>query len=83
MKDKTKSSKGAGIETDQAEQLKALLNQSTKVLCKNCDTEETDSSTTSKQDNKSLSPFERKNTQTEKIMVKKRDTNLIASRKQL
>ena len=36
------------METDQAEQLDACLNYCTKVLNKNCDTEETDISTTSK-----------------------------------
>ena len=31
------------METDQAEQVDALLNQSTNAMNKNCDTEETDS----------------------------------------
>ena len=48
LKDKTKGSEWSGMETDQAEQVDAPLNQSTKVLNKNCDTEETDASTTSK-----------------------------------
>ena len=37
------------METDQAKQLVTLLNQSVKVFNKNCDTKETDTSTTSKQ----------------------------------
>ena len=32
VKDRTKHSKGSGMETEQAEQLDALLNQSDKVL---------------------------------------------------
>ena len=48
LKDKTKISKGSGMETDQAELLDVPLNQSAKVLNKNHDTEETDASTTSK-----------------------------------
>ena len=39
LKDKIKSCKGTGIETDQAEQLDALLNQSAKALNKNHNTE--------------------------------------------
>ena len=46
LTDETKSIKGSGIETDQAKQLDVLLNQSAKVLNKNCNTEETDTSTT-------------------------------------
>ena len=37
-KDKMKSSEGSGIETDQAGQSEALLNQSTKILHKNWET---------------------------------------------
>ena len=58
VKDRTKSSQGSTMETDQAKQLDALLNQSVKVLNKNCDTEEIDASTTSKWDNRSPSPFD-------------------------
>ena len=71
------------METDQAEQLLALLSQSANVLNVNGDTEEMDASTTSKQDNRSLSPFDSKDTQTEIIMAKKKDTNLITCRQQL
>ena len=57
LKDKRNGGKGSVIEADQAEQLDALLNQSAKVLNKNHDTEEMDSSTTSKRNNRSLFPF--------------------------
>ena len=76
LKNKTKSSKGSGIETDQAQQLDTVLNQSAKALNKNCDTEETDASTTSRWDNRSPSPFDSKAKIT---MAEKRDTNLITS----
>ena len=45
------------METDQAEQLNALLSQSTKVV-KNLDIKETDVSTTSKWENKSPCHFD-------------------------
>ena len=51
------------METHQTEQLDAFLNQSMKMLNKNHDTEETDNSTTSKQDNGSPLPFDIKHTQ--------------------
>ena len=70
-KDKVKSSEGSGIETDQAEQLDVLLNQSTKVLNKHHDTDETDASITSKWDRRPLSPYSNKDTQTEIIMAEK------------
>ena len=63
------------MESDQAEQLDALINKSAKVLNKNCETEETDVSTTSKRDNMSLSPFGNKDTQREIVMAQKRDTS--------
>ena len=47
---KVKSSEGSGIETDQAGQMDALLNQSSRVLSKNQEGEETDTSTRSKRD---------------------------------
>ena len=50
LKDKVESSEGSGKEIDQVEQLDDLLNQSAKVLNKNCDSEETDVSTNSKQE---------------------------------
>ena len=53
LKEKAECSKGSGMEADQADQLDALLNLTTKVLNKNCDMEGTDSSTTSKRDNRS------------------------------
>ena len=40
-----KTSEELGMETNQAEQLDALLNQSTRMLNKNHDTEETDTQT--------------------------------------
>ena len=49
-----------GMETDHTEQLAVLLSQSAKVLNKNWDTEETNASTTSKQENRSPSPFDNK-----------------------
>ena len=82
LKDKVKRSEGSGIETDQAEHLDALLNQSVNVLNKNHDTEETDASTTSKQGSRSQSPPDSEDTQMEIIMVEKRDTNLISSKQQ-
>ena len=51
-KDKVKSSEGSCMETDQAEQLDPLLNQSVNVLNKNHYTKVTDGSTISKQDNR-------------------------------
>ena len=45
-KDKVNISEGSGMETDQAEQLDTLLNQSTKVLNQKHGTEEMDASTT-------------------------------------
>ena len=79
LKDKAKSSERLGMETDLAEWLDVLLNQSTKVLNKNCYTEETDTSTTLKRDNRSLSPVENQDTQTEIVMVEIRDTSLTIS----
>ena len=78
-KDKVQSGEGSGMEIDQSGQLDALLNQYVTVLNKNCDTEETNSSTTSKQDNRYPFPSDSKDTQTEIIMAQKRDTNLIPS----
>ena len=40
LKDKVKNSEGSGMETDHAEQLDTLLNQSAKVLNRNCHTED-------------------------------------------
>ena len=79
FKDKSKSGERSGVETDQTEHLDALLDIPSKVLNKNCDTEEADTSTTAKYDYRSLSPFDSKHTQTEIVMAKKRDTNLITS----
>ena len=45
------------METDQAEQLDALLNKFTKVLNRNQEAEEIDASTTSKRDNRPPSPI--------------------------
>ena len=82
LKDEVKSSEGSEMETDQTEQLDALLNQSAKSV-KNHNTEEMDASTTSQQHNRSPSPFDSKETQVEIVMVEKRDTNLIACKQQL
>ena len=71
------------METDQTEQLDVFLNQSTKVLNEECDTEDMDTSTTSKQDIRSPSHFDSKNTQAEIIIAEKRDINLVTSRQQL
>ena len=71
------------METDQAEQLDALLNQSTKVLEKNCDTEETDTSTSLKRENRSSTPFHNKDMQIEIVIVEKRDDTLITFGQQL
>ena len=43
-RDKIKCSQESGMQTDQAEQLDTLLNQSAKVLNKSHDTKETDAS---------------------------------------
>ena len=48
-----------------------LLNQFTTVLNKNCDTDETDASTSLKRDNSSLSPIDSKDTQTEMVLAEK------------
>ena len=60
------------METDQAEQLDTLLNQSTKVLNKNQEAEETDALMTSKRDNRSLSLLYNQDTQTATVMAKRR-----------
>ena len=49
-----KNTKGSGMETDQAEQLGGLLGQSAKVLNRNQEAEETDTSITSKRDKRTL-----------------------------
>ena len=59
------------METHEAEQLDVLLNEFMKVLNKNHDTEEIDAFLTSKQYNRSPSPFENKDTQTKIIIVGK------------
>ena len=71
------------METDQAEQLDAFFNQSAKMLNKNHDNEETDTSTTSKEDSGSPPPFDSKDTQKGIVMAEKRDTNSITSKQQL
>ena len=53
------------------------------MLDKNHDTEETDASTTYKQDNRSPLPFHSRDTQIDIIMAEERGTNLIASGQQL
>ena len=60
---------GSGMETDQTNQLDTLSNQSAKMLNKNHDTEEMDTSTTSKHDIRFPSPFD---IQTEIVMAEKR-----------
>ena len=71
------------METDQVEQIDVLLIQSTKLINKTCDTEETDASTTMKRDNRFLSSFDNKDTQTEIVMVENRNTSSIISGQQL
>ena len=71
------------METDQAEQLDILLNQSAKVLTGNRDTEETDASTTSKWDSKSSSPFDNQDTWTEIVMAEKIGIDLTSPPNQL
>ena len=53
------------------------------MLEKNCHTEETDASTTSKKDSRFLSSFDNKDTQIEIVMAEKRDNSLITSGQQL
>ena len=71
------------METDQAEQLNVLLNQSTRVLNRNCDTKERDATMTSRWDNGSLPPFKNKDTQSEIVMAEKKDTESTSSKYQL
>ena len=61
------------METDQAEQLHVLLNQSAKVLNKNHDNEETDTPTTPKWDNRSPTPIDYKDNHMEIVMAEKSD----------
>ena len=83
LKEKIKSSEESGMETIQVEQLDALINQSVKVLNKNHDTEDTDTSNTLKWYNRSMSPFDSKDTQIEMVMTEKRDTSSVPSGQQL
>ena len=48
----------SGMETDQEEQLDALLNQPAKVIDRNQGAEESDSSTNSERDNRSTSQLD-------------------------
>ena len=66
---KEKSYEESGVETDQAEQLFALLNQSAKVLNKNQETEETDALTIFRKDNMSTSPLHSQDTQATIVMA--------------
>ena len=68
------------MKTDQPEQSHAFLDQSTKVLLKNQETEESDATTTSMRDNRSHSPLNIQDTQTNIAMTKEKDNNL-SSRK--
>ena len=72
LKNKAKVSKGSGKEIDQAEQLDVLLNQSVKVLNKNCETEVRDACITSKQENRFHAPFNSKYIQMEIIITEKK-----------
>ena len=60
LEEETKSSEGPGMKTDQAEHLDVTLKLVHKRFKQNCDTEETDTSTTLKRDNRSLSLFDNK-----------------------
>ena len=71
------------METDQAELIDVPLSESAQILNKNCDTEETDASTTFPRDNRSLSPFDNQGTQIEILMAEKWDTSLAISGQQL
>ena len=64
------------METNQAEQLDAYLAQSTKVLNKVQEAEETDASTISKRNNRSPSTLDRQDTQTAIGMAGKKDEEL-------
>ena len=77
---RAKCSDRPGMETDQEEQLDALLNQSTKVLNNNCETEETDVSSISKRENRFSSPSDNQDTQTEIVIVDKGYTSPNTSR---
>ena len=66
----------SGMETDEAEKLDAFSNKSTKVLSKNHSTEETDTCTTIKRNNRSPSHFDNQDTQTDIVMAEKRYTSL-------
>ena len=78
-----KSSDGLGMETGQTEQLDTLLSQFAKVLNKNSDAKETDAFATSKQDNRSPSPFDSQDTETESVMTEKKGIDLILTTNQL
>ena len=65
---KIKSSEGSGRETDEAEQLDPVLNQSAKVLNKTQEAEETDASML-KIDNRSPPPLKSRDTHTTIIMT--------------
>ena len=64
------------METDQAKHLDVLMSQSAKVLNKIRILKRLDSSTDSKWDNRSASPFDNQDTQTEK---KDDDLDLMAN----
>ena len=59
---KVNNSDGWGRETDEVEHLDVCLSQFTKASNKNQDTEETDVLPTSKQENRSPSPFDNQDT---------------------
>ena len=61
------------METDQAKQLYVLLSQPAKVLNMNCDTGDTDASTTSKRNDRLLSSFDNQDTHIEITMAGKRN----------
>ena len=60
-----------------------LLNQSADVLNKNEDMEEIDASAISKWDNRSHTPFDNQDTQTEIVMAEKKDNGLTLTTRQL
>ena len=71
------------METDQAECLNVLFNQCVKLLNKNHNTKETDASTNSKRDKRSLSHFDNQDIQRKIVMSEKTDTSLTISGQQL
>ena len=73
---KVKSSEGSVIETDQGDQWDAFIDQSTKVLHKNQEAKETNTSMISRRYNRSPSPLDNRDTWTAIMWAKMKDSDL-------